>query len=152
MDGIMQFVELRMMERHNFCFDREAMDEIAAGKNLEQHRLAVVDGTYLGDLGTLFHRCLAVLEETHLNPTEHDFAMALADEVSSRWAKAVLERPKIETLAKKLIDDALDALYAKTTDADLDLVARYRRLTRFVCEVARRNCPRTDLGWLWAQM
>jgi hypothetical protein len=144
-----QLKKLKEIAPRHFHFSVTALDEISAGINLEQHRLCIIDGTYLSDFEPKVHWWLALWEAlVEESPNEYGAASRLADDVISRWATVRLERPGAEKLAGEIDGAEFDALFTKTTDADLDLLKRYHRLTRFLCELAAKFLPKEDLGWL----
>jgi hypothetical protein len=139
--------------KHFFC-DLADLDEIAAGVNLETHRTLVIDGTYLSDIEAKvlwwFDVWEPLLEESP-DVVQCKAAEQLADEVMGRHVRILLERPAAEELARKLAGPALDQFADRITDADLDLLRSYHRFTRFLCGLARKAWPETDLGWLMAE-
>ena len=170
--GLEQLEALRKDVHPCFAVDVGDLDQIVARVNLERHRLSVFDGTYLDDvlpklewwlaLGELILFCAseraAVVPSPEIAKFKRKF-VRLADDAlyyhSAVWTKeldmstipddvlvAEFQRRNNSRNAKRLSD---------RTDAALDLLANYRRLTRHVRDFAKRLWPEVDLGWLYAQ-
>lgn len=149
---IKQLEGLRATAPQYFNFDVGDLDEIAAGTNLEQHRLSLYDGTFLGDVLPKLDWWLALGEFMSFEASEQSASVAGSDLAAFRSRFVGMASGVLCRYATALaLNPSVAGLDVDGTDVALDLLAHYRQLTCLVRDFARKLWPGINLGWLWAE-
>jgi len=138
----------RRAPRERF-FTLTTLDMIVGCGNRKEDRLSVWDGAYLEAVATRLKWWLAICEliaEENPRPLAADIEH-LIDDAVTQWAAVTLAR-RPRSLAK-IATNTL-AMY-QVTNADLELLRRYRRMTRSLANSARRVWPSASHRWIEAK-
>ncbi|WP_109487549.1 hypothetical protein [Occallatibacter savannae] len=143
---------LRKFAPRYFSFDVGELDEIVAGANIEMHRISVIDGTYLGDVLPKLDWWVAVGERASLAATEAPERVSASELAQFRSNFVGLVAGVLCRYSTALaLNPAVAGFDSDGTDAALELLIHYSRLTCHVRAFAKRIWPEFDLGWLWAE-
>jgi len=140
---------LRKSSPRYFYFDDGDLQEIAAGVDIQKHRISVLDGTYLGDVLPKIDWWIAVGETLSMAANDEPRFVSVASFRSTFGGLAAGVLCRYATALA--LNPAVAGLDSDGTDAAIELLTHYRRLTCHVRAFAKQLWPGIDLGWLWAE-
>jgi hypothetical protein len=144
-----QLQALRRRAPRGSFFTVSDLDLMVACPNRKEDRMSVWDGAYLETFRQRLRWWMTLCElmfDDHVQGAEFGDIEALIDETVTQWSRVELMRKPRRPLPLNHIS----AMY-QITNADMELLRRYRRMTRTISKCARRAWPDQDTSWLSVQ-